>query len=615
MVTKRMKPTLLMTLEGLFCLSLLLCIPTDPKTAWLFGFSTSRLALAAGFIVASLTSLFIFISQQNNTGLGNYVSRFMDTQIHRRTLAAAIAPLSIGCILYFVAWLGFYPRYTAYFLRGSPVVLFLMFGCAHGIFALWSYKPELWSWLANLGLSAQQLNHKFNLTALFIILLFIMGGVHFYRTANYHAQFVNHYPEYSDQQAYLHIAEKAYATRFQYKGDRQKNPGFPYLLALIYDPGMNEFKFFRRAQMVNIFLSMIVLVIFFIFTRKFLPTMQSLLLTLVAAGSIYVYRAGYVQPEPLYFFLAFVTYVLMAWMIVNPSLLLAATTGVMVALAYLVKASALPSMMLFVLMFGAKILCDWISRTPKKEKGGKILTLTRSNLVKLILMITVFLGLLSPYLLENKRMFGQYFYNVNTSLFIWYDSFNEARETTSPHGDYIGWPAMPEEQIHTMRKYLREHTAEQIINREITGLVDALASFKKPYSRFNYPIIFSIVFCLVCAWDFRKSFELARRHVFLVIFALGYFTGYMLSFAWFSPIADHFVARFVYGLMLPFSFSVIYATNKIAEGSQEVKLLGKSLCLTDLLLLIHMAVFILILYDFSFFAPIRLSDPERWYAK
>ena len=50
-----------------------------------------------------------------------------------------------------------------------------------------------------------------------------MLGIHFYRTANYHAQVVNPYPQYSDQQAYLRIAEKAFETNFQYKGDRKRN--------------------------------------------------------------------------------------------------------------------------------------------------------------------------------------------------------------------------------------------------------------------------------------------------------------------------------------------------------------------------------------------------------
>ena len=100
-----------------------------------------------------------------------------------------------------------------------------------------------------------------------------------------------------------------------------------------------------------------------------------------------------------------------------------------------------------------------------------------------------------------------------------------------------------------------------------------------------------------------------------MIFILGYFGVYLLSFAWFSMATDHFVARFTYGLMLPFLFSLIFAANKIAEGGRAIKLLGISFRLTDLLFLVNMSVFALIIYDLAVFAPDRLSDPERWFAK
>jgi len=615
MTAKRISHTSLISLEGIICLGVLFLIPTDSKNAWLFGFSASRLVLAAGLILASLASLFIHINQKSNSRLGNFASSFLDSPIRRRALAVAVALVGFGCVIYFAAWLGFHSRYAAYFLRFSPVVLFLMFVCAHGIYILRPYRPELRCWLENLASSVLKLDRKLKFSAVIIILLFIIFGIHFYRTANYHAQYVNQYPQYSDQRAYLRIAKKAFETNFQYKGDRKRNPGFPYLLALLYDPGMNEFDFFRHAQQVNIILSLILLAGIFIFTRRFLPTIQSLLLTLIAAGSIYVYRAGYVQPEPLYYFLAYVTFVLMAWMMVKPSLPLATTTGAMAVFAYLVKPSALPSVLFFLFVFGSKILFDWISSKTKKEKGGKILYLLLSKFGYLTMMIVVFLGLLSPYLIENKRIFGQYFYNANTTFFIWYDSIKESQEGTWAHGDDIGWPDMPEDQIPTMSKYLREHTKEQIIDREIEGLKHVLAPLRKPYSRFNYPILLSIVFCLVCALSLRKSFELAYRHIFLVIFILGYFTGYMLSFAWFSMTTDHYVARFTFGLMIPLLFSLMFATNKIAEGGRLIKLLGISLRLTDLLLVIHTILILMIFYDFTFFAPGRLSDPERWYAK
>ena len=173
---------------------------------------------------------------------------------------------------------------------------------------------------------------------------------------------------------------------------------------------------------------MIIIAGIFFFTRMFLPTFQSLLLTLIAAGSIYIFRAGYVQPEPLYYFLAYVTFVFMAWMLVNPSLPLAVATGVIAAIAYTVKPSGLPVVFLFVIVFSAKALFEWNSGAARKEMGRKILPLLWNKLGNLAVVVVVFLGLLSPYLLENKRMFGQYFYNANTTFFIWYDLISDLKK-------------------------------------------------------------------------------------------------------------------------------------------------------------------------------------------
>ena len=53
--------------------------------------------------------------------------------------------------------------------------------------------------------------------------------------------------------------------------------------------------------------------------------------------------------------------------------------------------------------------------------------------------------MLSPYLRTNKTVFGRYFYNVNTTFYVWYDDWPQASVGTIKHGDDVGWPKMAAE--------------------------------------------------------------------------------------------------------------------------------------------------------------------------
>ena len=88
--------------------------------------------------------------------------------------------------------------------------------------------------------------------------------------------------------------------------------------------------------------------------------------------------------------------------------------------------------------------------------------------------ILVFLLLLSPYLIESKAKYGAYFYNVNTTFYIWYDSWDEAKAGTLAAGDHLGWPDLPDEEIPSLQKYLDEHSAVEILHRFRDGVAHHL---------------------------------------------------------------------------------------------------------------------------------------------
>jgi hypothetical protein len=611
----------LTALEGILCLVLLLIIPSDPNNAWMFGRSPFRLLMALGLVLAVLMALWLWINLRRGTHLGREVRVFMGGSTPHQTLARSVAFLLLagilGAVFFLIAWVSLYPRYSAYFLRLSPLILFTALVCLQGFTALKVYHADLWNGIRRFYSQIRQLDQKYKIALFLIMALFILVGVQYYRQVNLHSQDVNREPQFSDQRSYLRIAETAYQTDFQYKGDRNRTPLFPYLLAVFYHPEMSGLEFFRRSQQVNIYLSLILLIGVFLITRKFIPTGQSVLLTLIAAVSLFVYKAGYVQPELLFYFLNYVSFILMGWMLVKPSLWLAAATGLALALAYLVKASILPALALFLIVYIVQQFLLWNKErvirydSNASSKAGPVFLRYRAS--SGVLMVLVFLTLLSPYLLENKRLFGSYFYNVNTTFYAWYDSWEQAAEGAKSHVDDQGWLDMPPDQIPSMGKYLRDHTPQQIYGRFISGFQSEFAVLRKPYGCFNFPAIYSFVLLVFCLYNIRLSLKLSRRYIFLLVFALAYFGGYMVMFAWFAPIANFFVGRFVYGLYLPYLFSLFVALNKIVEEIKYIHLGGRSIRAADLVRVIHAGVFLIVLYEFYFFTPQRLVD--RWYGK
>ena len=71
----------------------------------------------------------------------------------------------------------------------------------------------------------------------------------------------------------------------------------------------------------------------------------------------------------------------------------------------------------------------------------------KTNLASLFLAICCFLAVIFPYILQSKEMYGQYFYNVNSTFYIWYDSWEDAKQAERDHAFTEGWPDLPSGQV------------------------------------------------------------------------------------------------------------------------------------------------------------------------
>ena len=381
-----------------------------------------------------------------------------------------------------------------------------------------------------------------------------LGGLYI-NGARRHLHEVNTSMESTDQGSYLEYAVNMRETGYAYVGGRNQMPLYPFLQSLFYDSGATLDEIFTRGKALNIALSVVLLGVLFLVWRRWFPLLQTTALLLVTAFTVFLFRAAYVQVELLYYVLAFGTFLFLCRMLEAPSWRLALVAGAWVGLTHLAKASVLPGLGLFLIV--SFLRAGWValqmargeaaSRKPGFGALGR--ELAQAGAVVLVFLVTI-----SPYLVTSKRVFGHALYNVNSTFYMWYDTWADAMHGTIPYGDRIGWPTLPPEQLPGPAKYLREHTVDDIVTRVTDGLRFLFGRAVHTYGYWKYVLFYGAVAVLVLVMNWRWTVGMMKRHPFVVLFGLGYFPGYVLLYAWYVPIAHG--NRLVLALFLPFMFAV-----------------------------------------------------------
>ena len=393
--------------------------------------------------------------------------------------------------------------------------------------------------------------------ALFIF-LYVYGALE-------HSKIINLDVDASDQAAYLSYAKNLYETDYNMVGGRNRMPVYPMLLSLIYSPDLTENQFFIRSKAFNIALSAALLPGLFWLFRKTLPFILSVNLWLITAFTVFIFKAGYAQTELLFYFLNFCAFLLMYQMLKKPELQFGILTGIVLGIAHLTKASVMPGLFIFAVFFIAKEIYSLYfnfnrindDKTQRFSKNlfhlfWQIRQETALHLLSLALVFLTFLSVIYPYISTSQRFFGQPFYNVNSNFYIWYDSWEEAEAGTRLHGDNKGWPEMPAQQIPSAKKYLQEHTVQQILDRPIRGIKKVLLVAYKSYGYLKYVLIYAVFALVLTLLNFQQSLAIVKRHPFLILFCLSYFFVYLLIYAWYVPVASG--NRFTLALFMPLMF-------------------------------------------------------------
>jgi hypothetical protein len=378
----------------------------------------------------------------------------------------------------------------------------------------------------------------------------------------------------TDQSAYMGYARHLAESHYTYVGNRNRMPLYPLIQSLHYQSGQADELFFARGKAVNIALSVAFLAGISLVLRSILPSPAPAVLSLTAAFMVFAFKAGYFQAELLFYFLSFVAFVLMNRMLIRPTWKTALLTGLALGLAHLTKASVLPALLLFVtvaLLRESSAVWQKMRRAAcpgSMSARQAIIRLACAGLAALSFLLTV-----SHYIWNSKRVYGQYFYNVNSTFYVWYDSWEEAKEGTRAHGDREGWPAMPAESIPSPGKYLEEHSWQEIGDRLRSGVVVVVTNAVESYGYHKYALAL-LAFCiLVAAANPRRTCSLLRDYGWSLLFNALYFCGYLVLYAWFTPICVG--TRLPLAQFLPLALVCSYVPLRLYRDELEIPCRGR----------------------------------------
>lgn len=339
-----------------------------------------------------------------------------------------------------------------------------------------------------------------------------------------------------DQGAYMDFARRARESGWQYTGGRNRMPLYPWMMALFHEPEMTDDDFFERGKRVNVWLSLLMLALLgAAFFRRF-PRFYAGYAILCIAFLVFAIKSPFFQVELLYYGLFALAFALALEDLAAPDWRKSVAAGLLFALTHFAKASALPALLLY--LAAHALLC--VARMMRRDCAWRQ---ALSPAMNALLAALAFVALLFPYLQESRERYGSHFYNVNTTFYIWYDSWTEAKAGTRAAGDRVGYPDLPPEEIPSLAKYLREHTPRQMVKRFRDGaqwLTGLSCSLDFSLSRYGYcSQVAAGLLVMLCSLPLMLR-QSSRRGLLaaapLTFFVTAVFAVYALGAAWYIPI-------------------------------------------------------------------------------
>ncbi len=387
-----------------------------------------------------------------------------------------------------------------------------------------------------------------------------------------------------DQDAYLAYVKKLKSTGYQYIGDRNRMPVYPWLMSLFYREGMTDRDYFELSKRLNTALTLAVMIGVFLIFRHYVSAFDAVTASLVIAFTVFLFKAPYFQAEVLAYGLNFLLFVLLLELVRSPRLKIAVAAGLTGGLAHLTKASVLPAIALGIFCLILYLVFQAAISLRQQKPTPPTFSTIAAPLFRPLLALMIFTGLFAatiyPYLRTSQAVFGHYFYNVNSTFYIWYNSWEEAKLGTRAHGDRVGWPDMPADQIPSLENYLQHHTILQILQRFAVG--GAVAGYFLLFRSDGYAtfLLLYLVFLGPLLWQNRREIMAGwsnPRSLFTVFFVGGYLGGYFLLNAWwYYMVMAKTTNRYILALALPLLFVVVRLLSYAQSKDLSARILGRT---------------------------------------
>jgi len=346
-----------------------------------------------------------------------------------------------------------------------------------------------------------------------------------------------------DQSAYMQYSHSLLAEHPGAVIERNRMPGFPFIMTLVDDPHRADDEFFLQAKMLNAGLSLLLLAICYLLLRSQLAVIPALTILLISGLTVFIYKAGWAQAELTYYCGTLAVFLAFGRLLHRPTLLFATLTGVLAGLVQLTKASVLPGLLLYLALGVLSAVIALRNRDIANSDRCR-------RFAAPALVATLFLATMWPYISTSKEVFGAYFYNVNSTFYMWYDTWQECLDGTGAHLDVYQWPDMPAEEIPSAARWFEENGVSGGIERMREGAKALMHTMKRnPFGFLPFAALFPFLALLTCAACARRAVRLAREYWVLLAFALAYVSGYTALYVWYAKLISQ--PRFVLALFLP----------------------------------------------------------------
>ena len=640
---------------GVITLVFVIRMPSDPKNAWFLGFSTYRIFIVFSILLVIFALIWLTTHFWLKTKTSNKIEIKIGV-LSTRSELIRICETGFVLVVVFCSWfltqwlfLGTDQQITSILQRATPVVVFGFVLCTQVLFfirknfvkesqeklifnliilggyilLLWSFVGEFYlsdyffpdyyvverfgetfqTWMplilfqTVIGLQLvfyfkYQISLNLNIKWLYIFIL-VISGYFYHISAVHHAEVVNTDIQRSDQSVYVEFTRKVAESGFVYTGERNQTPGYPFFQAIFCGGKKSNETIFSCGKQVNIVLSEVLLLLIFLIVLKINSFEHAFLISMVTGFSLFLFKSGYYTVELFYYFMIFVGFILMCKMLIKPSSSLGIITGIILGVALLLKNAILPGFVLFLLIY-VIVELNLIFQKNKTSNEIQQRKFKWRHISAITMVIAGFLGVIYPYIRENKVVYGHYFYNVNTTFYIWYDSWVDAMVDGHKYGFRDSWPDLPPDELPGIQKYLREHLFSDIVDRFTHGLSIQIAYLKESYGSFNYLMIYSLTLVILLVINAGQISKLIRRHWVLIMFLSMYILGYIFLFAWYTPIASG--PRFFLSLFLPILIGVFTAI-KLLINENHFMILGHKIEQEKFFSAINMVVLALVISD------------------